>query len=131
MSLENRVFKKLFKEEKTELSTQKVELKNIKEIKSSISNLKDVEKRAEKVVGDYEKLITAAIRGWQVMNKERNYIYSLGVSDSPAVLRDFEKNAKELGINSDSLSEVKELKKAIQNSKDIVKVLDSYPKPKE
>ena len=40
MKTQRKVFNKLFKEEKTELSAQKVELGSIKIIKDAISNLK-------------------------------------------------------------------------------------------
>ena len=129
MSTKNRVFKKLAEVEKVELSAQKVELGSIKIIKDAISNLKDIEKSATKVADKFENKISEAYKSWQSLNQERNAIYTWVNNEAPARISDFEKAAKELGVDSSSVSEIKELKKLIQIGKQLVKALDDYKRP--
>jgi len=117
MSTKQRVFKKLSEVEKVELSAQKVELGSIKIIKDAISNLKDIEKSATKVADKFENKISEAYKSWQSLNQERNAIYTWVNNEAPARISDFEKAAKELGVDSSSVSEIKELKKLIQIGK--------------
>jgi len=129
MSTKQRVFKKLSEVEKVELSAQKVELGSIKIIKDAISNLKDIEKSATKVADKFENKISEAYKSWQSLNQERNAIYTWVNNEAPARISDFEKAAKELGVDSSSVSEIKELKKLIQIGKQLVKALDDYKRP--
>ena len=129
MNTKNRVFKKLAQAEKTELATQKVELGSIKIIKDAISNLKDIEKSATKVADKFENKISEAYKSWQSLNQERNAIYTWVNNEAPARISDFEKAAKELGVDSSSVPEIKELKKLIQVGKELVKALDDYKRP--
>ncbi len=129
MSIKQRVFKKLSEVEKVELSAQKVELGSIKIIKDAISNLKDIEKSATKVADKFENKISEAYKSWQSLNQERNAIYTWVNNEAPARISDFEKAAKELGVDSSSVSEIKELKKLIQIGKQLVKALDDYKRP--
>ena len=129
MSTKQRVFKKLSEVEKVELSAQKVELGSIKIIKDAISNLKDIEKSATKVADKFENKISEAYKSWQSLNQERNAIYTWVNNEAPARISDFEKAAKELGVDSSSVSEIKELKKIIQIGKQLVKALDDYKRP--
>ena len=129
MSTKKRVFKKLAEETKVELSVQKVELGSIKIIKDAISNLKDIEKSATKVADKFENKISEAYKSWQSLNQERNAIYTWVNNEAPARISDFEKSAKELGVDSSSVPEIKELKKLIQVGKELVKALDDYKRP--
>ncbi len=129
MNTEKKVFNKLFKEEKVELSAEKVELGSIKIIKDAISNLKNIEKSATKVADNFENKIKEAYKSWQSLTQERNAIYTWVNNEAPARISDFEKAAKELGVNSSSVPEIKELKKIIQNGKELVKALDDYKRP--
>lgn len=129
MSIKQRVFKKLSEETKVELSVQKVELGSIKIIKDAISNLKDIEKSATKVADKFENKISEAYKSWQSLNQERNAIYTWVNNQAPARISDFEKAAKELGVDSSSVPEIKELKKLIQIGKELVKALDDYKRP--
>ena len=129
MSTQNRVFKKLAEVEKVDLSAQKIELGSIKIIKDAISNLKDIEKSATKVADKFENKISEAYKSWQSLNQERNAIYTWVNNEAPARISDFEKAAKELGVDSSSVSEIKELKKLIQIGKQLVKALDDYKRP--
>ncbi len=129
MNTEKKVFNKLFKEEKVELSAEKIELGSIKIIKDAISNLKNIEKSATKVADNFENKIKEAYKSWQSLTQERNAIYTWVNNEAPARISDFEKAAKELGVNSSSVPEIKELKKIIQNGKELVKALDDYKRP--
>jgi len=130
MREQKRVFDKLFKEDKTELATQKIELASIKEIKDAISNLKNKEKDATKGADKFEDSIKEANKYYQDLVKERNAIYTWINNEAPARISDFEKAAKELGVDSNSIPEIKELKKLIQLGKELVKALDDYKRPK-
>ena len=129
MSTKKRVFKKLAEETKVELSVQKVELGSIKIIKDAISNLKNIEKSATKVADKFENKISEAYKSWQSLNQERNAIYTWVNNEAPARISDFEKAAKELGVDFSSVPEIKELKKLIQVGKELVKALDDYKRP--
>lgn len=129
MREQKRVFNRLFKEEKTELSAEKIELASIKEIKDAVSNLKNIEKDATKVADKFEDSIKEANKYYQDLVKERNAIYTNVKQHYPAILNDFEKAAKELGVDSNSIPEVKELKKLMQLGKELVKALDDYKRP--
>ena len=129
MKTQREVFNKLFKEEKTELSSQKIELGSIKIIKDAISNLKNLEKDATKVANKFEDKISESYKAWQNLNKERNAIYTWINNEAPARISDFEKAAKELGVDSSNVPEIKELKKLIQIGKEVVKALDDYKRP--
>lgn len=129
MKTQREVFNKLFKEDKTELSAKKIELGSIKQIKDAISNLKDIEKSATKVADKFENKISEAYKSWQSLNQERNAIYTWVNNEAPARISDFEKAAKELGVDSSNVSEIKELKKLMQTGKELVKALDDYKRP--
>ena len=66
---------------------------------------------------------------YDLVLKERNAIYTWVMREAPARISDFDKAAKELGISSDSVSEIKELKKLILQGKEIVKLIDEYKRP--
>ena len=129
MNTQKKVFNKLFKEDKTELSAKKIELGSIKIIKDAISNLKNVEKDATKVADKFEDKISEAYKVWQNLNQERNAVYTWINNEAPARISDFEKAAKELGVDSSNVPEIKELKKLIQIGKEVVKALDDYKRP--
>ena len=129
MRTQKEVFNKLFKEEKVELSAEKIELSSIKQIKDAISNLKNMETSATKVADKFEDKINGVKKYWQSLVQERNSIYDWVYREAPARISDFEKAAKELGVDSSSVSEIKELKKLIQTGKELVKALDDYKRP--
>jgi dsDNA-specific endonuclease/ATPase MutS2 len=130
MNSQKKVNEKLFsKTNKTELSAKKVELGSIKEIKDTISNLKNIEKEATKVADKFENSIKEANKYYQDLLQERNAIYTWVNNQAPARISDFEKAAKELGVDSNSIPEIKELQKLIQLGKELVKALDDYKRP--
>lgn len=110
-------------------SSQKVDLSSIKQIKDAISNLKNQENDADKVLTKFESKMREANDAYDLVLKERNAIYTWVMREAPARISDFDKAAKELGISSDSVSEIKELKKLILQGKEIVKLIDEYKRP--
>lgn len=105
-------------------------LSSIKEIKEWTGFLKRTEADAEKAVIKLEKLEAEARDVWQFFMKTRNDIHS-NWSGSLAVLRDFEKNAKKLGIdNPNSIPEYAALEKQARFAKEVVDEMDRYNKPK-
>ncbi len=110
-------------------SAQKVDLSSIKQIKDAISNLKNQENDADKVLTKFESKMREANDAYDLVLKERNAIYTWVMREAPARISDFDKAAKELGISSDSVSEIKELKKLVLQGKEIIKLLDEYKRP--
>ena len=129
MTTQEKVYHKMFKDNKTELASQKIELSSIKELKDAISSLKNIEKDATKVADKFENSIKESNRYYQDLIQERNAIYRWVNNEAPARISDFEKAAKEIGVDATNISEVKELKKFIQLGKELVKALDDYKKP--
>ena len=125
--LEERV--ELKNQDKTQLSIQKVDLSSVKVIKDAISNLKNIEKDANKVADKFEQSVRQSNKFYQDLLQERNAIYTWVYNEAPARISDFEKAAKELGVDANSVSEIKELQKLIQLGKELVKALDDYKRP--
>lgn len=127
----NEVFKKVadIKSNATELASHEVELASIKDIKELITNLKNIEKDAEKVAGIFESKMKEALASYKTLISERNAIYTWVNNQAPAVLNDFNEKAKELGLSIDNVPEVKEVKQLIILGKDLVKALDGYREP--
>jgi ABC-type Fe2+-enterobactin transport system substrate-binding protein len=123
----NDIFKKL--EGKTELSSHEVHLSTIKELQDAIKLMQGFESGAEKVVDNYEKKIGEVTNAYNLLLNERN-IFSLWANgEAVQRLNKFERAAKELGLEINNVSEVIALKKEIQNTKDLIKALDSYKAP--
>jgi len=108
---------------------EKVELKNISVINQKISNLKSVEADADKSVTRFEKAISVASKEFDILLKFRNEIYNETYREAPAEITDFKKAAKDLGINPDNMSEIKELEKLLNTSREVIKVIDAYKRP--
>jgi len=125
MSEQKTVFNKLWKQNSTELASQKVELGSIKEVKEAINGLKNAEADATKVVAAYEKKLLEASDAYDVVMRERNAIYSWAMSAAPAILSDFEKKAKELGLEINDNADVIQLRKLVELGKELYKVLDN------
>ena len=113
MNTQREVFNKLFKEEKTELATQKIELKSIQMLNRIISDGNKIYNRGTKFVQSRETLTKEARR----LNSDATSLLKGGQK----LIQEFEKNAKDLGINPNS---IQELKKAI----DVLGVLNTIDK---
>ena len=123
MKEQRRVFQKLSK-------INKVELSSIKELNQAINILKNAEKDADKVATKFEQTVSDSIRAYSDMVQERNVIYRWVYNEAPARISDFKNAAKELGINANDIPEVKELEKWISEAKEVIKAIDGYTKPK-
>ena len=62
---------------------------------------------------------------------ERNAIYTWVNNEAQARLSDFEKAARQLGLEINNVPEVIALRKEIQNGKELIKALDGYKKPND
>ena len=109
MSLENRVFNKLFKEEKTELSVEKVELSEIDDVinaeKKASKNYEQSIKSTFKILSQLDSAILDAERAVKLANKMQSKV------------KEIDTMAKKLGVKLPS-----NLDKAAQNLFDISEV---------
>jgi hypothetical protein len=103
----------------------KVELSSIKEVKEAINELKNIEQDATKVVDAYERKLSEAAAAYDVVMQERNAIYSWVMTSAPAIISDFESKAKDLGLDINDNPDVVQLKKLIEQGKEVYKVLDN------
>ena len=126
METHKRIYNKLA--DKVELASEKIELGALDMLKAGIKNLKNAEKDADKVVTKYESKHSEMVKAYREVMQERNAIYSW-VSDAKLYVQDVEKITKELGINVESIPEVKEFNKLVQTGKELIKVLDDLGKP--
>jgi hypothetical protein len=103
----------------------KVELSSIKEVKEAINELKNIEQDATKVVDAYERKLSEAAVAYDVVMQERNAIYSWVMTSAPAIISDFESKAKDLGLDINDNPDVVQLKKLIEQGKEVYKTLDN------
>ena len=105
MNVEHRVFQKLFKEEKTELATQKVEL----------GLIDDVNKISSDLESDWKKALNVAVDGAKALSNEvmgKAKIVNQKIIDLKSKIEKAEQALKDLGIgkNSDILKAKQSLK---------------------
>jgi len=103
----------------------KVELSSIKEVKEAINAIKNMEQDATKVVDAYERKLVEASNAYDVVLQERNAIYSWVMTSAPAIISDFESKAKDLGLDINDNPDVVQLKKLIEQGKEVYKTLDN------
>jgi len=128
----NEVFKKVSAiNEVTELASHKVDLASIKALQEATKILQGSESSADKVANTFEQRVVEANKAYTILMNERNAIYKWVNNEAPARLSDFEKAAKQLGLEINNVPEVVALKKEIQNGKELVKALDGYKKPND
>jgi hypothetical protein len=111
MSVENRVFNKLFKESKTELSAKKIELALVDGLERSL----------DKIYNDIER-----VSG--ILNKAGNDAESISKNISLKVngamdsVKKAENMSKELGVDVPEIKQLKQrLQKAEQRAKELIK----------
>jgi len=128
----NEVFKKVSAiNEVTELASHKVDLASIKALQEATKILQGSESSADKVANAFEQKVAEANKAYTALMNERNAIYKWVNNEAPARLADFEKAAKQLGLEINNVPEVVALRKEIQNGKELVKALDGYKKPND
>jgi glutaredoxin len=130
MNTTKSVYNKLFKEE-TQLASHEVELASIKDLQEATKILQGSESSADKVANVFEQKVAEANKAYTALMNERNAIYKWVNNEAPARLADFEKAAKQLGLEIDNVPQVIALRKEIQNGKELVKALDGYKKPND
>ena len=109
MKTQREVFNKLFKEEKTELATQKVELANINQLKAGIKKVEKDLKAGQKYENQYKKLIGEATdlsRKFAALSSDGKMGIPLSVNLF-SIIKELESAGKELGVDMSSNSDVK------------------------
>jgi hypothetical protein len=114
-----------------ELAKHEVELASIKDLQEATKILQGSESSADKVANAFEQKVAEANKAYTALMNERNAIYKWVNNEAPARLADFEKAAKQLGLEINNVPEVVALRKEIQNGKELVKALDDYKKPND
>ncbi len=109
MSTEKEVFKYLFKEDKVELATQKVEFANINQLKAGIKKVENDLKAGQKYEDRYERLLGEASdlsRKFASLSSDGKMGIPLSVNLF-SIIKDLEAAGKELGVDMKSNSDVK------------------------
>jgi len=109
MKTQREVFNKLFKEEKTELSTQKVELANINQLKAGIKKVEKDLQAGQKYENQYKKLTGEATdlsRKFAALSSDGKMGIPLSVNLF-SIIKELESAGKELGVDMSSNSDVK------------------------
>ena len=112
------------------LSSEKVELSNIKELEQFLSIAKSNIKESESAGEKFAKAESAIRNAYSELMKHRNAIHGTW-SGSKKVIDEFSKNAKNLGINANSIPEVKALQKESDELYTYVKFFDKIKEYKE
>ncbi len=123
---------KIINEYLAKQEVNKIELGNMTAIKGALQILKGFDGKATKVVDKFDVKFKEYFNEYDNVLKVRNDIYNFVEREAKGILRTFEKNAKEIGINPNSLSEYKELQKWINEGEEIYKAIDrDYKRPKQ
>lgn len=124
--MDTRTLKKIYNKLSQE---DKIELRNISQINKQISFLKNVENNADRVLSKFQQSVIESGNAWDEMIKYRNGIFA-DYRNAIAEIDDFKNSAKELGVDVDTVNEIRELERLINTSKEVIKILDGYKRPK-
>jgi len=106
----NKIFAEWAKEDKkTELASEKVELASTKDLDRKLKQLFAQQKKLDKINPAIEKLIED--------QKSAKNMLDVFVRESESILSEFDKQAKDLGLSPDGVSQYKTLKNEISVSK--------------
>ena len=106
----NKIFADWAKEDKkTELKSEKVELASTKDLDRKLKQLFEQQKKLDKINPAIEKLIED--------QKSAKNMLDVFVRESESILSEFDKQAKDLGLSPDGVSQYKTLKNEISVSK--------------
>ena len=106
----NKIFADWAKEDKkTELASEKVELASTKDLDRKLKQLFAQQKKLDKINPAIEKLIED--------QKSAKNMLDVFVRESESILSEFDKQAKDLGLSPDGVSQYKTLKNEISVSK--------------
>ena len=109
MKTQREVFNKLFKEDKVELSAQKIELANINQLKAGIKKVEKDLKAGQKYENQYKKLTGEATdlsRKFAALSSDGKMGIPLSVNLF-SIIKELESAGKELGVDMSSNSDVK------------------------
>ncbi len=106
----NKIFAEWAKEDKkTELASEKVELASTKDLDRKLKQLFAQQKKLDKINPAIKKLIED--------QKSAKNMLDVFVRESESILSEFDKQAKDLGLSPDGVSQYKTLKNEISVSK--------------
>jgi len=106
----NKIFADWAKDDKkTELASEKVELASTKDLDRKLKQLFAQQKKLDKINPAIEKLIED--------QKSAKNMLDVFVRESESILSEFDKQAKDLGLSPDGVSQYKTLKNEISVSK--------------
>ena len=111
--VQNTIYKKLFSENNIELASHKVDLANVKDLDKKLTQIFNEQRKLDKINPALEKLIKD-----QQSSKNMMQIH---IKEGESILSDFEKQAKELGVDAAGVSQYKSLKIEVSNSKEYLK----------
>jgi hypothetical protein len=118
MNTQKEVFNKLFKEEKTELSTQKVELGIMKDLEKSYDKHKNQRASIDNSLTSwYNELFKVRDKFSKIENEYKQF--NASVDDLKKYTKEAESMAKELGVSESSIPNYKEAKALINTSGDV------------
>tara|TARA_R110000796_G_scaffold12431_1_gene41101 strand:+ start:286 stop:702 length:417 start_codon:yes stop_codon:yes gene_type:complete len=118
MNTQKVVFNQLFKEDKTELSAQKIDLSIIGDAKKAVSDLNAKSKQLKDVQDEFSKAKMDVIFAKQKANKSLNlkspFVGSFKINPF-TVMNDIKSASKELGVDVKKIDGFGDLNNAIQN----------------
>ena len=118
MNTQKEVFNKLFKEEKTELATQKVELGIMKDLKKSYDKHKNQRASIDNsLISWYNELFKVRDKFSKIENEYKQFNDS--VDDLKKYTKEAESMAKDLGVSESEIPNYKEAKALINTSGDV------------
>ena len=118
MNTQREVFNKLFKEEKTELATQKIELGIMQDVKEAYNEHKQQRKNVDNTINDwYSSLFKVRDKFPKIENEYKQFKTKTFILEK--AVEEMESIAKELGVQPNSLDFYNSAKSLINTSKDI------------
>ena len=130
MKVNKNAMAKVAKINKQELSAEKVELALVDDIKSRMKQISELEKIAEEVVRAADNVNTAlrkVVDDAKYYNKYKKVVFNDLRAASNELYKDIQKveaNAKELGINPNSIPEIGLANKTRDNANDTLSLLN-------
>ena len=106
MNTQKEVFNKLFKEEKVELSSQKIELGLIDDFKNVLKDAENLKKNSKKNISEASSINKDAIKIFQKAEKLDNTVGKLE-KEAKNLWNEFKKASNELGIDERKTSAFK------------------------
>jgi len=132
MRTQKEVFNKLFKEEKVELSAQKIELASIDELdrfvgalEKALTQIKSNSSKLSKNLRDIENSIADLKVNYNTANKNKQAV-NQAIKSSEILSKEIVKQAKDLGINPREIKNVDKLISLISEVEGKQETIDSF-----